>query len=128
MHTKRTLPKIEDIRGTASLSDVATDVLIIAAVPNDKITELSSDIKFPMYFHLAKSRTAAEVTKYCGIVGFDFKSGMYDKKYSVTQISSFEDPKIIPSHQFPTWTKNALSPIMPETTNQKKELWQNNYE
>ena len=51
---KRTLPKYEDIRGTAALTDIATDVLIISPVPEEKREELPKERIFPMYFHIAK--------------------------------------------------------------------------
>lgn len=109
--SKRSLPKIEDIRGTAALSDVATDVLIISAVPTEKKVEIPGHINFPMYFHLAKSRTAAEAKNLCGIVGFDFSTGTYTNKYIPCEVLPYEDPKLILSSTCPKWAKNAIFPV-----------------
>lgn len=108
-HSKRSLPKLEDIRGTASLSDVATDVLIIAEVPDEKRPELPKGIRFPMYFHLAKSRTAPEARSYAGIVGYDVKEGTYEKQYAVAKIKSHEDPELC-EQSGPAWATHARFP------------------
>lgn len=108
-HSNRTLPKIEDIRGTASLSDVATDVLIISKVSDESMESVLVNINFPMYFHLAKSRTASEATSYAGIVGFDFSTGTYAPKYVVTDVLGFDDPVNTEAFKIPRWAKNAIT-------------------
>lgn len=110
---ERSLPKFEDIRGTAALTDVATDVLIISPVPADKISQLPDGIDMPMYFHLAKSRTASEAKAFAGIVGFDIKTGAYNKQYAIGKIDLFKDPKIVYRDDGPFWAKNAKYPIKP---------------
>jgi replicative DNA helicase len=102
---KKTLPNLEDIRGTASLTDIATDVVIISPVPKEKQEELPQSISHPMYFHLAKSRTASEARNYVGVVGFDFKNGRYNQKYIVCKYSNWEDPSIEP--EIPIWARRA---------------------
>lgn len=125
---KRSLPKIEDIRGTASLTDVATDVLIISKVSDDKVEELPIEIKFPMYFHIAKCRTAAEVTQYAGVVGFDSNTGQYQEKYVLTKVKGFEDPEVLESKSKPTWAIGAVcNHSIPGLVKQKKD-WTTAYE
>lgn len=126
MGSKRTLPKLEDIRGTASLTDVATDVIIISGVQEEKIMELPEKINFPMYFHLAKSRTAAEATKFAGIVGFDFSTGCYDSKYAVTQVNAFSDPSLLEKIKSPKWAKNAVFPKITSVAEIKN--WREQYD
>lgn len=103
----RSLPFLEDIRGTASLSDVATDVLIISPVPEDKKLEMPLPVPMPMYFHLAKSRTAAPAKNYAAICSFDPKKGGYDDRYTLTTVKNWEDPVITPSEELPVWAKRA---------------------
>jgi hypothetical protein len=108
---KRTLPSGEDIRGTAALTDIATDVLIISNIPEDKRQELDNKTQFPMYFFLSKSRTAPEAREYAGIVGFDRKEGAYSNNYLLGKIKSFEDPELLNSFsEKPGWAKRATYP------------------
>jgi len=109
-HTKRTLPKYEDIRGTAALTDIATDVLIISPVPDDKKQGLPPERVFPMYFHLAKSRTAPEAREFAGIVSFDKNTGEFMKKYNLAKIKFAEDPELLTTG--PHWAKNATYPTI----------------
>lgn len=126
-HTKRTIPKLEDIRGTASLTDVATDVIIISKFPEEKTQELPDGMQFPMYFHVAKSRTAAEVIPFCGIVGFDFRTGTYEQKYAVAQVKSSDDPELLQRSKAPKWAKNAIFPRIPAVVDGQPE-WQRKYD
>lgn len=105
---KRTLPKLEDIRGTASLTDVVTDTLIISPVPQEAKSELPAGMNMPMYFHLPKSRTAPEAREYVGIVGFDPAAGGYSEKYVLAKASLFDDPKIVAEEDKPKWCKSAV--------------------
>jgi len=104
---KKSIPSLEDIRGTAALTDVATDVLIISRVGNEAKKDLPSSIQNPMYFHLAKSRTASEATPYVGIVGFDAKRGSYSSKYIIAKAEHGADPTLLEEHEKPHWAKNA---------------------
>lgn len=118
---KRTMPKLEDIRGTASLTDVATDVLLISPVGDDAKKSLPSDIKHPMYFHLAKSRTASECRDYVGVVGYSASEGCYSKSYSIAKSKIFEDPELIDTANKPPWAKNAIvAKLVPEFFSNKK--------
>lgn len=105
---KRTLPRYEDIRGTAALTDIATDVLIISPVSEDKKKELPPERNFPMYFHLAKSRTAPEAREFAGIVSFDKHTGEFTKQYNLSKIKYAEDPELL--GKGPLWAKNAVYP------------------
>ena len=107
-HGKRTLPKGEDIRGTAALTDIATDVLIISALPEEKKNELPPGQHFPMYFYVPKSRTAPEAREYAGIVGFDPQEGHYSSKYFLGRIHGHEDPELL--FKGPSWAKHAEYP------------------
>lgn len=104
---KRTLPFLEDIRGTAALTDVATDVLIISPVPEDKESELPSDAFMPMYFWLPKSRTCPEARKYAAISCFSPKKGRYEPKYFLSEVHTWEDPTIVDPDKIPLWAKNV---------------------
>lgn len=108
--SKRTLPKIEDIRGTAALSDVATDVLIISRVPDEKLGDAFEGALYPMYFHFPKSRTASEITQFAAIVGFDPSNGGYQSKYTLTKVLGSEDPELVYSDRIPKWAKRAARP------------------
>lgn len=117
-HNKRTLPKYEDIRGTASLTDIATDVLIISPVPDEKKLELPKERIFPMYFHLAKSRTAPEAKEFAGIISFDKNTGEYMKQYNLGKIKFSEDPELLTSG--PSWAKGVVYPTVLADTNYLK--------
>lgn len=108
--SKRTLPMLEDIRGTAALSDVATDVLIISPFPSARVDELPADFHNPMFFHLAKSRTAAETRQFAGVVSFDAKLGQYAEQYALYQTKLFEDPEVVEPGKIPKWAKRARRP------------------
>ena len=110
---KRTLPFIEDIRGTASLSDIVTDVLIISRVPENKACEIPGDIAMPMYFHLAKSRVAGSRTIYAGIVGFDFKTGCYQQSYFLVRTSTMDDPEMEKRSKNNAWARRAEFLVKP---------------
>jgi len=105
---KRTMPKLEDIRGTAALTDVSTDVIIISPVPTEARREIPASIKFPMYFHIAKSRTAPEAKDFVAIVGFDASTGSYSEKYILAKADLFEDPKLLNEEDKPEWAKSAI--------------------
>jgi hypothetical protein len=115
---KRTLPKYEDIRGTAALTDIATDVLIISPVPEEKKEELPKERIFPMYFHIAKSRTAPEAREYAGIVSFDKTKGEFMKAYNLAKIKFAEDPELL--MHGPSWAKSAVYPSVLQQTNKTK--------
>lgn len=104
---KKTIPSLEDIRGTASLSDVATDVLIISPVPEEKQEELPDDFYLPTYFHLTKSRTASEAKTFAGICSFDVSTGQFRDKYYLAKTHMFEDPTVVEQDQIPKWAKKA---------------------
>lgn len=105
---KRTLPKTEDIRGTAALSDIATDVLIISPVPEEKTKELPQSKIMPMYFYLSKSRTAPEAREFAGISCFDAAQGKYQDNYYLAKVRFNEDPELLSAG--PHWAKRAVYP------------------
>ena len=118
---KRTLPFIEDIRGTASLSDVVTDVLIISKVPESKADEIDRSINMPMYFHFAKSRIAGSRTTYAGIVGFDYKTGTYRQSYFLTRTSMNDDPELVKRSPQTAWAKRAEFLVTPLLNSARKD-------
>lgn len=103
---KRTLPKTEDIRGTAALSDIATDVLIISPVSEEKAKELPQRKIMPMYFYLSKSRTAPEAREFAAITCFDGSEGKYQNSYHLTKVKYAEDPELL--YEGPSWAKRAV--------------------
>ena len=103
----KTLPALEDIRGTAALTDVATDVLIISPFPSDRLDELPGGFRNPMFFHLAKSRTASEARAFAGVVRYDATVGGYGRDYVLCKTKAFEDPELLDEPP-PIWAKHAI--------------------
>lgn len=121
---KRTLPSLEDIRGTAALTDVATDVLLISPVPRDQRETLPSSFHRPMYFHLSKSRTASEAKDFAAIVPFDAKLGGYGQHYVLCKANHFEDPEPCEQIDIPDWATNAIRPKpLPVHKKDTKTTW-----
>ena len=124
---KRTLPRYEDIRGTASLTDVATDVIVISPVSDEKKEDLPPNKIMPMYFHIAKSRTAPEAREYAGIVCFDSSEGRYQNEYYLSKVKMYEDPEIVCSNERVSWATRAKYPTKTFTDirqikNQKRNI------
>ena len=100
----KVLPDLDDFHGHSDIVKVATTVLLMA--PADAHGELGV---YPTYFHVAKCRTAAEVTPFAAVHGFDFKSNNYSQKYILEKASFFKDPEPIEG-DFPEWAKRAIKP------------------
>lgn len=109
---QKTIPVLEDMRGTSALTDVATDVLIISKVPENLKDSLPAGINHPMFFHLAKSRTAPEANDFVAAMGFDGKAGTYSSRYSLFRARNWEDPEPLPPSETPFWAKHAVQPII----------------
>lgn len=109
----KTLPDLDDFHGHSDIVKVATTVLIISPVPRDKI---QNDMGiFPTYFHIAKCRTAAEVTPYVAAIGFDAAENKYNENYYLQQALFTEDPKPIERMMdIPDWAKRAIRQRGPE--------------
>lgn len=119
---KRSLPMLEDIRGTAALTDVATDALIISGFPKDRIGELPSNFHNPMFFHLAKSRTAAEARQFAAVVSFNAREGRYAEEYLLCKTKLFEDPEPALAGDVPAFAKHARKPKLAESYIGKKNF------
>lgn len=104
---KGNISRLEDIRGTAALTDISTDVITISRVPREKAVELPRGLFNPMYFHAGKSRTAPEMQEFVAVVGFDYKTGEYQKNYFLTRHSEFDDPSPLIQTDIPKWAPNA---------------------
>lgn len=117
-NSKLFLPSIEDFHGHSDIVKIATNVLLLA--PGE---DLSHDgIRYPTYFYIAKSRRAAEVKPYVGLLGYDIKSNSYNDKYFLQKFSKFEAPKEITDRKLiPSWAKHAKI-SMPKTRIPMKEL------
>lgn len=122
--SKKTLPDLEDFHGHSDIVKVATTVLLMSPVPEDKVQgEIG---KFPTYFHIAKCRTAAECTPYAAILGFDYRTNSYSAGYYLQKASFLEDPEPIKTfRELPSWAKHAIKPVeapmqLPEVKNDRR--------
>ncbi len=107
----KTLPDLDDFHGHSDIVKVATTVLLMSAVPDEN--PQSSIGRFPTYFHIAKCRTASEVTNYVGALGFDFSINSYREQYHLNKASFSKDPTPIENgNDFPDWAKHATKPIV----------------
>lgn len=102
---KNALSKMEDIRGTAALSDIATDVITLSRVPEE--ISLSQSLFNPTMLHIGKSRTAPEMQRFVAALGFDYKTGGYQPWYQLLKFSEFDGPKDTGFTDIPEWAKNA---------------------
>lgn len=110
--SKKLMPDLDDFHGHSDIVKVATTVLLMAPVPDDK-ADPSMGV-FPTYFHLAKCRTAAEVTPYCAVMGFDQLANNYSDKYYLCKSSFMDDPTVIEkASEIPKWAKRAVRPCEP---------------
>lgn len=106
--SKMVLPTIDDFHGHSDIAKVCTTAILMAPANADHHKTLGI---YPTYFHIAKCRTAADVTPFVGVMGFDFKMNCYSERYYLEEASFFEDPKTIDSvDQIPKWAKRALRP------------------
>lgn len=100
------LPELDDFHGHSDIVKVATTVLLMS--PAEKHQGMGV---YPTYFHIAKCRTASDVTPFAAVHGFDFKSNNYSDKYILEKASFFKDPEPIESAKdFPEWAKRAIKP------------------
>lgn len=106
--SKKSLPNIDDFHGHSDIAKVCTTAILMAPASGEHHQSLGV---YPTYFHIAKCRTAAEVTPFVGVMGFDFKTNCYSDRYYLEEASFFEDPKVIDdSKNIPKWAKRALRP------------------
>lgn len=101
----RSLCRLDDIRGTASLTDMATDVMLISRPPGEM--SLPATTFNPTLMHVAKSRTAPEMQQLVAAIGFDYKTGEYQGWYGVFKNKEHEVPEVIFKSQIPAWAKNG---------------------
>lgn len=104
---KSSLSKIEDIRGTAALTDIATDVMVISRVSAEFEAEMPKGLFNPLFMHMGKSRTAPEMQKFAAVVGFDYRTGEYQPWYFLAKNRDYEDPEPIGVAEIPKWAKSA---------------------
>lgn len=104
----KSMPTLNDFHGHSDIVKVATTVLLLSPADAD-----ASVGKFPTNFHIAKCRTAAEVTAFAGTVSFDTKNACYTKNYLISTIKSGEATPISEKTFVPDWAKNAV--IKPPT-------------
>lgn len=103
---QKALPELDDFHGHSDIVKVATTVLLLGAVPPEKLQ--GDEGMYPTYFHIAKCRTAGEVTPYVGILGFDMRQNRYGDRYYLAQSQHSSDPEIIhDSGKIPAWAKRA---------------------
>jgi replicative DNA helicase len=108
----KSLPELDDFHGHSDIVKVATTVLLLSPVPPDK---LPGDVgTYPTYFHIAKARTASEVTPFVAVCGFDQKNNSYSPRYYLERAQFSKDPEPLQYFEIPKWAKNAL-PGMPTT-------------
>lgn len=98
---QRGLCKLDDIRGTASLTDIATDVMLISRPPSELL--LPPAIFNPTLVHVAKSRTAPEMQRLLAAIGFDYKTGDYQDWYGLFRNKEYDLPEEITKTEIPEW-------------------------
>lgn len=104
---QRVLPGLDDFHGHSDIAKVSTTVLLMA--PAAQHPGIGA---YPTYFHIAKCRTAAEVTPYAAVMGFDYATNCYTDRYHLEAASFFDDPKPIErADQFPDWARRAIKPM-----------------
>lgn len=108
------IPDVEDFHGHSDIVKVATNVLLLS--PASGITDGNLGF-YPTYFHLAKSRRAAENKPYVGVVGFNQKTNSYSERYYLAHHSYFSAPVMITEQaQIPHWFKRATPAPAPTET------------
>lgn len=103
--TNRIIPYIDDIHGHSDIAKVATACIMIA--PSEDAMML--DGAWPTYFHIAKSRKAAEVKKYVATVTFDEGVGKYNGRYVLGRYDKTGVPEPITDFsRVPRWANGAV--------------------
>lgn len=102
--TEKSNPHLEDFHGHSDIVKVATQVLLLSPVPSEGRAPTPN---FQTYFHIAKSRTAAEVTPYVAIHEFDLSRNQYSESYTLCRERAFEDPVSLTWNEIPKWAKRA---------------------
>lgn len=105
----KSLPELDDFHGHSDIVKVATLVLLLSPVPAEKV-EANRLGAYPTYFHIAKARSAAEVTPYVGVHGFEFKANGYSERYHLERTAFGKDPEAVSPSDIPTWAKRAIRP------------------
>lgn len=104
----KSLPELDDFHGHSDIVKVATLVLLLSPVPAEKVP--ASFKSYPTYFHIAKARSAAEVTPFVGVHGFDFKLNGYSDGYHLEKTKFGADPEAVAAEDLPGWAKRAIRP------------------
>lgn len=119
--TQRNLCRMDDIRGTASLTDIATDVMLISRPPRDLAAP--GGIFNATLFHVAKSRTAPEMQQFVSMTGFDYKTGEYQNWYVLFRNREYDLPEPVTKLDIPVWAKGAKPSAIGEFVEVRHRGW-----
>lgn len=105
MQNNKVIPYLDDIHGHSDIAKVATAVIMIA--PAEESNGL--DGMWPTYFHIAKSRKAAECRKYVATLTFEEGTGKYNDQYILGQYRKSDPPTPITNpDRVPRWARRAI--------------------
>lgn len=120
---KSIVPDIEDVYGSSNIYKIATKCIIIA--PDYSSGGNGENMK--TYFHIAKCRTDGSVTRYLGLVKFDFTKNEYAPDFDFGKyypgIESFEQ---VIGLEIPRWVPvkdNAQAYLKPPPLKNYAPIW-----
>jgi hypothetical protein len=110
----RAIPDMEEFSGSSQLLYVPQNIVVLAPVAEkDLVIPGQTNAHYATYFHVEKSRTAADSKKFVGVHVFDMESKEYSARYFLMEHSLFENPKPIERTKFPQWARGAMeAPFM----------------
>lgn len=119
---KNAIPDMEEFSGSSQLLYVPQNIVVIAPVDEeDLVIPGKTNAHYATYFHVEKSRTAADSKKFVGIHVFDMESKEYSTRYFLMEHSLFGKPKVIPRDKFPQWARGAMeAPFIENETVKEK--------
>jgi replicative DNA helicase len=109
--SERSTPHLEDFHGHSDIVKVATTVLLLSPVPEKEGATSDEKSSFRTYFHIAKARTAAEVTPFVAIHSFSLARNQYSREYQLCRDFPFKDPEPVPYTEIPRWAVNAMKNV-----------------
>jgi replicative DNA helicase len=97
----KTIPEIDDFHGSSDLSKICTSAILIARANLETQSGNSAT-----HFYIAKSRNSGDAAHYVGTVGYNLRTGTYEKPYCLGRSVAGE---VKFTNIFPSWAINVQS-------------------
>ncbi len=100
------IPGLEDFHGTSDIGKIATKAVMLAPAHDQPPAEKHHA---PTYIEPMKCRQDGSRTRFVGLVPFNFRTGLYERKYDLGKLDGAREKfTFLDESEVPSWATGRL--------------------